>query len=112
MNHFICNELVQLEMGYPTCLIIGLQHIAKAGDDTGGNLLRAEHRQGTILAENPEVIDTVEMVCMVMGIEHRIKALQVCSQGLQAKLRSGIDKQGMIPILDEDTAAETVVMGI
>ena len=111
-NHCIWFQLVQLEVRYPTRLIIGLQHIAKAGGDGRGNLLRAVDWQRTLLAEDPKVIDTVEMVCMVMGIEYGIKVLYVCSQSLQAKLGSGIDKQGMLPIFDEDAAAIPVVMRI
>jgi len=84
---------VWLEVGNPSPLPRVLQHITETGGNGGDDLLRTEDREGALLAEYTQVINTIEMVSVVMGIENGIEALQVCPQSLQAKLRSGVDKQ-------------------
>lgn len=66
------------------------KHVAESSGDAVDKTLVSIDRERSIVGEHPEIVDTVEMVGMVVGVQDRIQMLDAGAYRLQAELRPGV----------------------
>ena len=82
-----------------------IDHIREALFDGPLHRLTGVDGQVTVVAEDAQVIDAVEVVGVVVGIEHRVEMLQAAAECLEAELRPAVDEEGEIILGQQDTRA-------
>ena len=64
------------------------------------------------MAENTQVIDSVQMIRVGMSYENGIETFYVLAQGLRAEIRPDINEKTLPGVLKQGAASKSFVVGI
>ena len=96
---------VQGTVGSAKCVSIAAMHVLQ-------HLLVSVDIKGTLLAVCPQVVQTIEMVCMAMGIEHPLQVHDASPQRLHSEFGTGVHHQVLPPLLQENRGTHAIVLRV
>lgn len=91
-----------------------IKYVAEVAAELSRCVSRGIYRNGLALEQRigAEVVDPVDVIGVMVGVEHRIDAPGALLHQLQAQLWWGVDQDGIAPAFNQGGGAVTVVAGI